>query len=121
MKAAAVWCKRNAGKFSSEGFRAGYGTTAQVEIRLNDCRAVSESGFRQNREARDGPARCARPFRLAKPPVLIRCAAEVAAREFYGHRAPAEWLEVLAPFGTGPENRCSRSSRVIPRRMRECR
>ena len=33
----------------------------------------------------------------------IRAAAEAEEREFYGHRAPAEWREVLAPLGTGPE------------------
>ncbi|HYF62099.1 MAG TPA: nitroreductase family protein [Herpetosiphonaceae bacterium] len=30
----------------------------------------------------------------------IRAAAEVEEREFYAHRAPAEWLEALAPLGT---------------------
>lgn len=30
----------------------------------------------------------------------IRVAAEEEEREFYGHRAPPEWLEVLAPLGT---------------------
>ena len=33
----------------------------------------------------------------------IRAAAEAEEREFYAHRAPAEWREVLAPLGTGPE------------------
>lgn len=36
-------------------------------------------------------------------PVLkheIRIAAEEEEREFYEHRAPAEWLEALAPLGT---------------------
>jgi iodotyrosine deiodinase len=30
----------------------------------------------------------------------IRAAAEAEEREFYQHRAPAEWLEALAPLGT---------------------
>jgi iodotyrosine deiodinase len=33
----------------------------------------------------------------------IRTAAEEEEREFYTHRAPAEWLEALAPLGTGPD------------------
>ncbi len=33
----------------------------------------------------------------------IRAAAEVEEREFYEHRAPPEWLEALAPLGTGPD------------------
>jgi nitroreductase len=33
----------------------------------------------------------------------IRGAAEREEREFYAHRAPAEWLDALAPLGTGPE------------------
>jgi iodotyrosine deiodinase len=33
----------------------------------------------------------------------IRAAAEVEEREFYEHRASAEWLEALAPLGTDSE------------------
>jgi iodotyrosine deiodinase len=33
----------------------------------------------------------------------IREAAEVEERDFYEHRAPPEWLEALAPLGTGPD------------------
>jgi iodotyrosine deiodinase len=33
----------------------------------------------------------------------IREAAEAEEREFYTHRAPAEWLEALAPLGTDPD------------------
>ena len=33
----------------------------------------------------------------------IRLAAEKEEREFYEHRAPAEWLEALAPLGTNAE------------------
>ena len=33
----------------------------------------------------------------------IRAAAEAEEREFYAHRAGAEWLEALAPLGTGWE------------------
>jgi iodotyrosine deiodinase len=33
----------------------------------------------------------------------IREAAEQEEREFYAERAPAEWLEALAPLGTGPD------------------
>ncbi|MFI7537068.1 nitroreductase family protein [Streptosporangium sp. NPDC049376] len=30
----------------------------------------------------------------------LRAAAEAEEREFYAHRAPAEWLDVIAPIGT---------------------
>ena len=33
----------------------------------------------------------------------IREAAEAEEREFYAHRATAEWKDALAPLGTGPE------------------
>jgi nitroreductase len=33
----------------------------------------------------------------------IRDAAEIEERDFYEHRAPREWLEALAPLGTGPD------------------
>lgn len=33
----------------------------------------------------------------------IRVAAEREEAEFYAHRAPPDWLEALAPLGTGPE------------------
>ncbi len=33
----------------------------------------------------------------------IRLAAEGEEREFYGRRATPQWLNALAPFGTGPE------------------
>jgi iodotyrosine deiodinase len=33
----------------------------------------------------------------------IRAAAEREEREFYEERAPTEWLEALAPLGTGPD------------------
>jgi iodotyrosine deiodinase len=33
----------------------------------------------------------------------VREAAEQEEREFYEERAPAEWLEALAPLGTGPD------------------
>ena len=33
----------------------------------------------------------------------IREAAEEEEREFYAHRAPAEWLDALAPLGTDPD------------------
>jgi nitroreductase len=33
----------------------------------------------------------------------IRAAAEKEEQDFYEHRAPPEWLEALAPLGTGPE------------------
>lgn len=33
----------------------------------------------------------------------IREAAEKEEADFYAHRAPPEWLEALAPLGTGPE------------------
>jgi nitroreductase len=33
----------------------------------------------------------------------IREAAETEEQDFYEHRAPPEWLEALAPLGTGPE------------------
>ncbi|MGH8034464.1 MAG: nitroreductase family protein [Lysobacterales bacterium] len=42
-------------------------------------------------------------FVAVSDPVLkqkIRVAAEAEEREFYTHRAPAEWLQALAPLGT---------------------
>jgi iodotyrosine deiodinase len=33
----------------------------------------------------------------------IRAAAEREEREFYAERAPTEWLQALAPLGTGPD------------------
>jgi len=42
-------------------------------------------------------------FVVVRDPVLkrkIRVAAEEEERQFYEHRAPAEWLEALAPLGT---------------------
>jgi iodotyrosine deiodinase len=33
----------------------------------------------------------------------IRAAAEAEEREFYAHKASAEWLEALAPLGTDPD------------------
>ena len=33
----------------------------------------------------------------------IRAAAEAEEREFYGGRAPDEWLDALSPLGTGPD------------------
>lgn len=45
-------------------------------------------------------------FVVVTDPLLkgkIRSAAEQEEREFYEHRAPPEWLEALAPLGTGPE------------------
>jgi iodotyrosine deiodinase len=35
--------------------------------------------------------------------VKIRAAAEREEEEFYSQRAPKEWLEALAPLGTGPD------------------
>lgn len=35
----------------------------------------------------------------------IRVAAEVEEREFYAHRAPADWIEALAPLGTDADKR----------------
>jgi iodotyrosine deiodinase len=45
-------------------------------------------------------------FVVVTDPLLkqrVRQAAEREEREFYEQRAPAEWLEALAPLGTGPE------------------
>jgi iodotyrosine deiodinase len=45
-------------------------------------------------------------FVVVTDPLLkqrVRHAAEREEREFYEQRAPAEWLEALAPLGTGPE------------------
>ncbi|MBI3790554.1 MAG: nitroreductase family protein [Gemmatimonadetes bacterium] len=45
-------------------------------------------------------------FAVVSDPVTkaaIRVAAEAEEREFYAHRAPAEWLEALAPLGTDSE------------------
>lgn len=45
-------------------------------------------------------------FAVVRDPELkrrIRVAAEREEREFYRHRAPPEWLDALAPLGTGPD------------------
>ena len=45
-------------------------------------------------------------FAVVTDPALkreIRASAEKEEREFYTHRAPREWLDALAPLGTGPE------------------
>jgi iodotyrosine deiodinase len=45
-------------------------------------------------------------FVVIRDPALKHCireAAEVEEREFYEHRAPREWLEALAPLGTGSD------------------
>jgi nitroreductase len=43
----------------------------------------------------------------------IRGAAEAEEREFYAHRAPAEWLEALAPLGTDPDKRFLEAAPVL--------
>ena len=40
------------------------------------------------------------PSTIRKSKREIRIAAEAEEKEFYEHRAPAEWLEALAPIGT---------------------
>jgi nitroreductase len=43
----------------------------------------------------------------------IREAAEAEEREFYAHRAPAEWLEALAPLGTDPDKSFLEAAAVL--------
>jgi iodotyrosine deiodinase len=43
----------------------------------------------------------------------IRAAAEAEEREFYERRAPAEWLEALAPLGTGPDKEFLETAPVL--------
>jgi iodotyrosine deiodinase len=43
----------------------------------------------------------------------IRQAAEAEERDFYEHRAPPEWLEALAPLGTGPDKPFIESAPVL--------
>jgi iodotyrosine deiodinase len=43
----------------------------------------------------------------------IREAAEAEERDFYEHRAPPEWLETLAPLGTGPEKQFLETAPVL--------
>jgi len=45
-------------------------------------------------------------FALISDPAIkqeIRSAAETEEEEFYSKRAPQDWLDALAPFGTGPD------------------
>ncbi len=50
----------------------------------------------------------------------IREAAEAEEREFYAHRAPAEWREALAPLGTDAEKPCVVTRTNPPASPRAC-
>jgi nitroreductase len=69
-------------------------------------REVIETCIRAAGTAPSGANRQPWHFVVVTDPVLkrrIREAAEIEERDFYEHRAPKEWLEALAPLGTGPE------------------
>lgn len=69
-------------------------------------RDVIETCIRAAGTAPSGANRQPWHFVVVMDPVLkrrIREAAEIEEREFYEHRAPAEWLEALAPLGTRPD------------------
>lgn len=69
-------------------------------------RAVIESCLLAAGTAPNGANRQPWHFVVVTDPArkrAIREAAEREEREFYATRAPAEWLEALAPLGTGPD------------------
>lgn len=69
-------------------------------------RAVIESCLLAAGTAPNGANRQPWHFVVVTDPAVksqIREAAESEERDFYEHRAPPEWLEALAPLGTGPE------------------
>ena len=66
-------------------------------------KAVIETAIRAASTAPSGANMQPWHFVAVSDPVTkrrIREAAEAEEREFYGHRASAEWLEALKPFGT---------------------
>lgn len=66
-------------------------------------RAVIEECLRTAGSAPSGANQQPWHFVTVSDPAVkqrIRVAAEAEERKFYGHRAPPEWLEVLAPLGT---------------------
>ena len=66
-------------------------------------RAVIEECLRTAGSAPSGANQQPWHFVAVSDPAVkrrIRVAAEAEEQEFYGHRAPPEWLEVLAPLGT---------------------
>jgi nitroreductase len=66
-------------------------------------RAVIESAIRTASRAPSGANRQPWTFVAVSDPAVkrrIRQAAEEEERAFYGGRAPQEWLDALAPFGT---------------------
>jgi len=69
-------------------------------------REILEDCVRAAGTAPSGANRQPWHFVVVTDPLLkkrIRAAAEIEEREFYANRAPPEWLEALAPLGTGPE------------------
>lgn len=69
-------------------------------------RAVIEQCLLAAGSAPNGANRQPWHFVVVTKPKLkrqIREAAEREEREFYAHRAPPEWLEAIAPLGTGPD------------------
>lgn len=68
-------------------------------------RAVIEECLRAAGSAPSGANKQPWHFAVVSDPALkrrIRNAAEEEERTFYAERAPAEWLEALAPLGTDP-------------------
>ena len=66
-------------------------------------RAVLEAAIRAAGTAPSGANQQPWHFAVVTDPAIrrkIRAAAEAEEREFYSGRAPAEWLEALAPLGT---------------------
>jgi len=66
-------------------------------------REVIENCLRAATSAPSGANQQPWRFVAVSAPALkarIRAAAEAEEREFYGHRAPAAWLQALAPLGT---------------------
>lgn len=69
-------------------------------------RAVIEACVRAAATAPSGANQQPRHFAIVGDPAVkrrIREEAEKEEREFYGGRAPQEWLDALAAIGTGPE------------------
>jgi nitroreductase len=69
-------------------------------------RAVIEAAIRAAGTAPSGANHQPWHFAVIGSPELkrrIRTAAEAEEREFYAHKASAEWLEALAPLGTDPD------------------
>ncbi len=69
-------------------------------------RAIIEDCLRVANSAPSGANKQPWHFVVVSDPATkrrIRAAAEAEERAFYEHRAPQEWLDDLAPLGTGPD------------------